>query len=306
MIVERAQLVCKVESVEGTAETLLAADAILAMNVSFKPTISMKTRENIASSISPFSQVPGARSAVMDFDVEYKGSGTAATPPAFGKLLKCCGFGETIAATVTYVPASTTISSMTLALYNDGMIYKMWGARGNVSLKLVKGDYGVLHFTFTGADFSIIDGAVLTAVTYESTKPQPFLGASSFTIDSYAALISSLDFNMNNTVMLRPDIVSTSGNKSAVITNRSPSLTLDPEGILVATYDFFGKWRSGSEGAIAACVVGASAGNILTLTAPKVQYTGGSLADRSGLRSFGITCQLNRNAGDDEISIVHS
>ena len=306
MIIERAQLACKIEATEGTAESLTNAEAILAMNVSFKPVIAMKTRENIASSISSFSQVPGARSAVLEFDVEYKGSGTAATPPAWGKLLKACGFGETIAATVTYVPASTSISSMTLALYNDGMIYKLWGARGNVSLKLVKGDYGILHFTFTGADFSITDGALLASVTYESTKPQPFMGASSFTIDSYAALVSSLEFNMNNTVTLRPSIIASSGNFSAVITNRAPSLSLDPEGILVATYDFFGKLRSGNEGAIAACVVGAAAGNTLTLTAPKVQYTGGSLADRSGIRSFGITCQLNRNAGDDEISIVHS
>jgi hypothetical protein len=267
----------------------------------------MKTRENVAASFSPWSQVPAARQAVIDFDIELKGSGTLGTAPALGKLLKCCGLGETINAgvSVIYAPASTGISSMTFSLYNDGVLYKMWGARGNVSLKAVKGEFGLFHFTFTGADFSVTDVTMLSSgIAYETTKPQPFQGAGSFTIDSYAALISSFEFNMNNVVTLRPDITQSSGNKSAVITNRNPSLIIDPEGITVATYDFFGKWRSGNEGALAGAAFGATAGNICTITAPKVQYTVGSLADRGGVRSFGITCQLNRSAGDDEISIA--
>jgi hypothetical protein len=73
--------------------------------------------------------------------------------------------------------------------------------------------------------------------------------------------------------------------------------------VLVATYDFFGKLRSGSEGALTLALTG-SAGNITTITAPKVQYTGVKLSEKSGIRSLGIDCQLNRNAGDDEIVIA--
>jgi len=237
--------------------------------------------------------------------VELKGSGTAGTAPALGKLFKACGFGETVVAitSVTYAPASSSISSLTLALYNDGVIFKMWGARGNVSLKLDAGKPAMLHFVFTGADFTVTDGVMLSSgIAYESTKPQPFLSAT-FTIDSYAALVSALEFNMNNEVALRPDVNSGSGHKSAIITGRKPSLSIDPEMVTVATYDFFGKWRSGNEGALSALVSG-SAGNICTITAPKVQYTGADLADHSGIRSLGIPSQLNRNAGDDELSIA--
>lgn len=304
LIEARTQVAAKIESVEGTAETLSASDAFLAANVKFTPNIAMGERKNVSSSLSPWTSIPGARSAKLEFDVELKGSGTAGTAPALGKLLKACGFGETVVSgvSVTYKPASTSISSMTLAVYQDGVIKKIWGARGNVSLKLEDGTPGWLHFEFTGADFSVTDGDMLTGVTYESTKPIAFLSAS-FAIDSYSALIGSLEINMNNEVNLRKDVNSSSGHKSAVITGRRPTMTIDPEHITVATYDFYGKLRSGNEGSLTLALTG-SAGNICTITAPKVQYTAISDDVRDGIRSLGITCQLNRNSGDDEISIV--
>ncbi|HAR97944.1 MAG TPA: hypothetical protein DCS11_03425 [Syntrophus sp. (in: bacteria)] len=305
MIVKRAQLAAKLEGTEGSAETLAGVDAFLAMNIAFKPDIEMHPRDNVSASLSNFSQVPGARKATMEFDVELKGSGTAGTEPALGKLLKACGFGETVVpvTSVTYLPASTGISSITIAMYDDGVVNKIWGARGTVSLKLEKGKHGLLHFVFTGADFSVTDGAMLSSgLAYETTIPQPFLSAT-LTVDSYAALLGSLDFNMQNEVSLRPDANSGSGHKSAVITGRRPSLSIDPEMVLVATYDFYGKWRSGNQGALTLALTGA-AGNICTVTAPKVQYTGVSPADHGGIASLAINCQLNRNAGDDELSIA--
>jgi len=305
MIIKRAQLAAKAEGTEGSAETLAGADAFLAMNVSFKPEIEMHPRDNVSASLSNFSQVPGARKATMEFDVEVKGSGTAGTAPALGKLLKACGFGETVVAatSVTYKPASTGIGSMSLAVYNDGVRYGIFGARGNVSLKLEKGKPGMLHFVFTGADFTVTDVAMLSsAVSYETTVPKPFLAAT-MTIDAYAALVGSMEINMNNEIALRPDVNAASGYKSAVITGRKPTLSIDPEMVTVATYDFYGKWRSGSEGALTLALTG-SAGNICTITAPKVQYTGVKAADNSGIRSLGVDCQLNRNSGDDELSIA--
>jgi hypothetical protein len=46
------------------------------------------------------------------------------------------------------------------------------------------------------------------------------------------------------------------------------------------------------------------AGNIATITAPKVQYSAINPADRTGIRTLGIDCRLNGNAGDDELSIA--
>jgi hypothetical protein len=287
------------------AESLAGADAFLAANFSFKPTIAMHQRENTSSSLSKFSSVPGARSATIEFDVELKGSGTAGTAPALGKLLKACGFGEaTVAlASVTYTPASAAISSLTVAGYVDGVCKKIWGARGNVQLKLKAGEPGMLHFAFTGADFSVTDVALLSSgVSYEATVPPAFLTAA-LTVDSYAALLESLSIDMGNKVELRKDANASSGHKSAVITERDPKISLDPEFVLVATYDFFGKWRSGNLGALTCALTGA-AGNICTITAPKVQYTGVGDADKNGLRAVNIDGSLGRNSGDDELSLA--
>ncbi len=304
LIEARTQVAAKIESIEGTAETLSASDAFLAANVKFTPNFAMGERKNVSSSLSPWASIPGVRSAKLEFDVELKGSGTAGTAPALGNLLKACGFGETVVAntSVTYAPASSSISSMTLAVYQDGVIKKIWGARGNVSLKLEDGAPGWLHFEFTGADFSVADGSMLSSVTYESTKPPAFLSAT-FTIDSYAALIGVLEINMNNEVNLRKDVNTESGYKSAVITGRRPTMTIDPEQVATTSYNFYSKLRSGSEGNLTLTLSG-SAGNICTITAPKVQYINISDDVRDGIRSLGITCQLNRSSGDDEISIA--
>ncbi len=304
LIEKKTQLAAKAESVEGSAETLAAADVVLVENVKFNPNTPPNKRNPVSASLSGFASVSGARSATMEFDIEVKGSGTAGTAPALGKFLKCSGFAETVVAltSVTYLPASSGISSMTLAAYMDGVIKKIWGARGTWSLKLETGKPSYLHFVFTGADFSVADGALLTNVTYESTKPVAFQNAA-FTIDSYAALIGALEFTGNNAVALRKDGNAVSGHKSAIITGREMAMTFDPEMVTVATYDFYGKMRSGSEGALTAALAGA-AGNIITLTAPKVQYTGIKSEAREGYRSLGIDCQLNRNSGDDEISIA--
>lgn len=305
ILTNKTQLAAKAEETEGTAIALAGADALLIMKPVWKPNPVMNDRPLAGSSLSPHKKIPGARSAVIEFDVELKGSGTAGTAPEFGKLLKACGFGETVveATSVTYLPASSAIDVLTMALYMDGIIKKIWGARGTVSIKLETGKPGILHFVFTGADFSVADGAMLSdGVSYDATTPQPFMN-SSFTIDSYAALIGALEIATNNKVALRPDANASSGYRSAVITGREPGMSFDPELVTVATYDFYGKLRSGNEGALTA-TLGATGGNICTITAPKVQYTALNPAEKEGFQTLGIDCQLNRNTGDDELSIA--
>jgi len=305
MLTAKVQLAAHIEAEEGTAESLAGADALLVSNFSFRPNIAMKPRNQSSASLSQFSQVPGVRSGVIEFDVEIKGSGTAGTPPALGKLLKACAFAETIveSTSVTYTPASASVPSITLGGYHDGIIEKIWGARGTAKISLKDGEPGSIHFTFTGADFSVTDGAMLSSgVSYETTVPPALLSAA-LAVDSYAAIIGTLDVDVANAVALRQDANSPSGHKSAVITGRTPTMNIDPETVTVATYDFYGKWRSGNLGALTTALTGA-AGNICTITAPKVQYTAITPGDKSGVQNLSIGCALTRDSGDDEISIA--
>lgn len=295
-----AQLAGKVEVTEGTAIALAAADAVLHADGKFTPDTPMTERPLRTTSLSPFAAVPGKRSGDIEFRMELKGSGTAGTPPACGKFLRACGFLETIVAgtSVTYSPASASIPSLTIALYPNGMIEKIWGARGTVKLSCAMGEPAFLTFNFKGADFSVADGANLVGVSYQSTIAPALLSAT-FTLGSYAALVSKLDFDLANTLHLRPDINASSGFKSVAITARAPVMSIDPETVLAATYDWWTKLRAGTEGALT-MTVGATAGNICTITAPKVQYARIAHNEREGFRSLGVDCRLNRSSGDDE------
>ncbi|MBN2060701.1 MAG: hypothetical protein JW882_09835 [Deltaproteobacteria bacterium] len=304
MLIERAQIAAKLESEEGTAETLTNAEALLVFNPKFNPEIEQFRRNPVRSTLSQLASVSGKRRATLEFDVELKGSGTKGTPPEYGDLLKACKMSETIVAvtSVTYAPASSGDSSITLALYEDGVCYKMWGARGDMSLKLKAGEPVMIHFVFTAADFSVTDVALLTGCSYDATIPQPFMNAS-FQVSSYSAIVENLDLALKNKVALRPSANAASGHLSAVITNREPGGSLDPEMVLVATEDFFGDWRSGTTGALTA-TIGSVAGNIATITAPAVRYTGISPADREGIRTLGLDFDLAMSSGDDELSIA--
>lgn len=306
MLTKRAQIAIKVEAAEGTAEVLAGADAILVQNPKFTQNRKVYDRENVAVSLSPFSAVPGEYSATIEFDCELKGSGTAGTAPEYGKALLGCGFAETLVAvtSATYKPASASIGSYTVALYMDGKKYQIAGARGDVSLKFTAGSPGLLHFVFTGTANTITDVALLTtSVAYQTTTPIIFAGAAIMTVDSLAAKLASLEIKMNNTVQLRQSPNTVTGYFSAVITGRRPTMSFDPEECLVATYDFYDKLNDGNLGALSIALTGA-AGNITTITAPKVQYVDISHSDRGGLATLGIDCLLSRNAGDDELVIA--
>ena len=304
MLTKKCQIVAEIEAEEGTAEILLAADVFLAFNPKFTPGIEMHARKPVRSVLSPYPSVPGARSAKMSFDVELVGTAAAGSAIHFSDALQACGVDETLVAvtSATYTPASASIPSVTLAMYLDGKIYKMWGARGTCKLVLEDGKPGIFSFEFTGADYSETDGDLLSDTTLEPTIPPIFTDAS-LTIDSYAAILSKVEIDLANTIALRKDANVASGHKSAVITDKESTLTLDPENVLVATEDFMGNWKSGAQMAFTA-TIGAVAGNTIAITAPKVQYQGVGLADRDGQSTLDITALLAADSGDDEWQIA--
>ena len=300
---DRIQLVAKIESTEGTPETLASGDVFLASNVAYEPQINMVERPAASNSFSPFSKVPGSRQARLSFDVELKGSGLAGTPPEFGKLLRACGMSEDVVAnsSVTYLPASHDIPSLTFAWIVDGKKYQMAGARGTFKLDLKAGEIGVFHFEFLGTNISDADQNFFDAVAYQNVVPPAFL-STNLQLDSYSAIVENLSIDMGNELNLRPDANSAQGFISAIIAKRLPKLTLDPEDVLVSTKDWWSLWEAGSLVAFLA-QIGQSAGNICTISAPKVQIVGMRPVERNGAVIQEMECELIRNSGDDELQI---
>ena len=305
MSLNRTQIAAKIEAAEGTAEALTNAEAFLAFRQGDpQPDVKMAERDPFRDTLSQLPALATMRSAKFPFQVELAGSGTAGTAPFWGKLLKACGFAETITpgTSVVYAPASTAIPSMTLAAYMDGVIFKTWGARGNLKISGQIDKPIVMPLEYQGADFSQLDGAMLANVNYSNIIPPPFIGGT-FTLDGVPFLINKFDIDLANVLALRSDPNSASGNKSCLITGRKPKITLDPEMMLASTKDIWTMWKNGTTGALS-IVLGATAGNIVTIAIPKFQIQDVKFGERTSLRTNSITALLAMDDGDDEITIT--
>ena len=305
----RQVIAAKVEVTEGTAIALAGADANnLIMEPKFEADVPMYERTFLDNSLSPQKAIATTRLARLSFKVECKGSGTAGTAPAVGKLLRACGFNETVVAStsVTYAPTSAlaNIPTLSIAKYKDGKRDGIKGCRGNVKYTAKAGEPGMFEFEFVGVYDGTTDVAILTPSGVETTVPVSLLSAT-FSIATFAAFVSQITFDMGNQLTPRGDINQASGFISTLLTKRNPKGSFDPEDELVATHDFYGRWLAGTTGALTWKHQG-SAGNIATFTVPACQYMKLGEADRNGIAILNSDFLMARNSigGDDELSVA--
>ncbi len=298
------QIVFKIEAVSGTPETLAAADGFLAFPAGeLDHKREVYKREPYRETLSPLPSVMGKYSGKIPFMVELAGSGVAGTPPAYGKVIKGCGFGETIVTntSVAYAPASLLIPTLTGAAYMDGVIHKIWGAAGNLKLGLQVGKPGLLSLDYQGAGFTQTDGAMLTGVTYSDVVPPSFLGCT-FQVDGCDFWVDKVDFDMKNAIALRSGPGPASGYASAYITGREGQVTLDPEMVLASTKDIWTMWAAGSV-VVMNIVMGTTPGNIVTITS-NFQIQDVKFGNRNKIRTNPITALMPMSSGDDEFTIT--
>lgn len=153
-LIRNTAILFKQETTYGADATPTgAANALLVSNLSITPFNAQNVDRDI---IRPFlggsEQLVGTRYVQMGFDIELSGSGAVATAPAWGPLLLSCGFAETLTATfrADYTPVSTGFKSATINWFDDGLMHKATGCRGNVMFKLGVGQRPVMSFSFTG------------------------------------------------------------------------------------------------------------------------------------------------------------
>lgn len=306
MLINRQVILAKVESAYKTDPTPSAStDALLVESLNVAPSnLRMVDRPAIEANIGTRQSIYAGALYDITFDCEIKGSGAAGTPPEVGAVLQACGFLETIvgSTSVTYTPASTGIKSVTIWRYFDGHLEKYSGCRGNVSFNGEVGGKGMLSFTLTGHKMSHADVALATP-TYDSTVPVPIIGGS-FSIASYAAVINALSFDMGNTVATPSDWNAGNGFSEVAITKRNPVGSFDPERVLLTTHNYFTAFEGSSTGALSGGAIGATGGNIWTLTAPAVYFTNINEGDRDGVATYEIPIGFAQSSGDDEISLA--
>lgn len=296
-------MAAKIEATPGTAENLSGADGVFnVFDWTIQPTAEMIQREG-QGAFGRLPSVAGARSGTAVFSIHAIGG--ASLPAWATTFLPACGLVATgeIFTPRTEAPG-TNVKTLTIAGYQDGQLKMIRGAAGNVVFTFTSGQPILMTFTFTGLWVAPSDVAII-APNYPNILPPRFANAN-LTIggSSWSPKISQMTLDIGNQVILREDPSDITGYCNALITDRVPTGTIDPESSLVATNDVYGDWLDSSESALSLSC--GQAGNRIAFDAPKWQITNPQEGNRNDVQIDTIEFQLNRDAdaGDDELEIT--
>jgi len=302
LLTRRNIIKLKAETTKGTA---IETDTyVLGFDAQMRPAGDFVQRQPGAKYLGNVAGMPGNLGATLRFRAEMRGNGASADFDAgLGACLTGCGF-KLVGA--VYSPSSdiSVQKTLTMELYQDGLMKKMIGAMGTVRMAGEFGKQVFAEFDFTGVWQPQGDVAVPTA-SYASTIP-PTLKGTTFTCPAgETPFVANVGFDMQNTVVAVEDISKAGGISHYVITERDPIVTLDEQAELVATNDVYGAWLAGTEVALS-LLVGGTANNKFTFAVPKLQYREIVPGDREGKLVHDITGQCNISSGDDELTITCS
>lgn len=304
LTIKKSVLAFKQETTTGTAISVSGSDATMNVyNMSMQPSINMTRRQGQGA----FGRIKGVQEAKMgtcSFDVDAIG---AASAPAWVGMMNSCGWVNSTGTLSPKTLAPTdggTVHTATLVAYEDGLKKTIHGAMGKWSIELVPGSSARWHFEFTGAWDAVADASILTP-TYETAIP-PRVASGTLTFGSYTPSFSRMVIDSGNVVYLRPVIGTASGIAYACISDRLPTISIDPEASTVADRDHYGIWDAGTTAALTA--TWGSTGNQITIAAPVCQIVNIQEGDRSGIRVENVTyeCLKSANAGDDELTITYN
>jgi hypothetical protein len=303
-------ILAKLEVTYNTDPVPVGTDAVLVENPSWSFDSTRRFERNPAkASLAPMKGIYGGSLKTITFETEIKGSGSAGVAPEISALLQACGCAETIVGgtSVTYKPSSTvsTHKSVTIYYYEDGLRRIITGARGTFQFNGEVGMGGKISWTFTGHYSDPTDVALVTP-TYDSTVPVVMLGLSSFLVDSYAAKLTKIAFDIGNTLAKPGDITQADGFGEVRISGRNVTGSLDPEQTLVATYNWVNKWKTNVSGALDTGVIGTVAGNRWRVTMPALNYLSLGPADKEGISTFDLQFEARESTSDDDFSFIYT
>lgn len=280
-------LAAKIETTTGTAEALTATEAtFIVLNPVMTPDDPMNERE-LPADLGQLASVPGGRSGKCTFDVELMGNGASGLPAWATTFLPACNWDVT-GSTYAYSRSGTTL---TIALYEDGLMRTLSGARGTFKIALKSGEPGKVSFEFTGKYEAISDTSILSP-TFPTTIPPIFAGATVSIGGSFTPVLSSFEIDIANEVVMREDATDDSAYLSAAIVAMKPTGTLDPETKTASTRDWHDHVIDATEESLS-IVIGSSSHNTITLASSKMQAIKAGRGNRNKLLTDAVSVQFN-------------
>lgn len=208
-----------------------------------------------------------------------------------------------IAANVGYKPVSASFDSASIYFNNDGVLHVITGARGTFVLNAEVGEIPTIEFTMLGIYNAPTDTAAPATTYTNQATPLIFKAGNTtaFSILGYSGCLMSLEFDMANETVYR-ELVGC--DKSVIITNRAVEGTCMIEAPTIAQKDFFTIANDDTTG-ILTMLHGTTAGNRVTLLAPKVDIGNPSYEDSDGIQMLSLPfAAIPTSAGNDEVSLT--
>jgi hypothetical protein len=302
----RRVFAAKIETTVGTAESLAGADAAFnAEEFSIQPNIAVTRRQGQGG----FNYLPGVPEGMQGtctvrFGMSYNGT----TLPTWASVLfPACGWvaSSLVLSPVTQGPGGAGgVKTITIGEYKDGKLAVLSGAMGTWKIIAETGKQAVIEFTFTGKYSTNETDTAILAPTYPTVLPLR-VAQGACTWNSVALCTASVEFDAGNTVTMRECVNASdrSGYISAIVTDRAPTITANPESVLVATQDRDALWLTSSAEAFS-MQIGAT-GQSITIAAPKAQLENKQQGERNGIMSDDLTflCTAGSSA-DTELTIT--
>ena len=308
MIKINEAIFCETQSAHGTPATPTTSNAVLCSNLNFSfVDARMHDRSGIVKNTKgTLAQIHGGMLGQLTFDVDLKGSGTAGTAPEYNDLLVCSGMSETIvpSTSVTYAPATSNQQYLTVYFMQDGVRRILEDAVTTWTLSLEAGNPGILSFTVVGHLGTASDTA-FAAGTYQSSDPESVKG-NAFTVGGYSADITKFTIDRGNNIVKPASMSASDGFGQIRIQSWDITGTIDPLATTLAVNDWVGDWEAGTVMAMSTGIIGSTAGNRITLTAPAVSYRSVAYAEREAERAYDNAFACAEDSGDDEISLSYT
>lgn len=296
-----------IQTAVGTYKEPLATENIEITDVTLSPFEPEKTVELglITDQFGAAQEFPVGIKVKLQFTIALAGSGTAATAPYWGQLMRMCGFAQVLIASpasVKYQPASGVFEMGSLVTYIGGNKHAMRDARGTVSLEINKLDFAKLKFEMTGVYIDPVTATIPNVAKNPRVIP-PVLQAANTALTLHAVTnlcLNNLNLDIGNELQYHEYL----NCKPAVnLINRKPKGAVEFVYELLSTKDWFAVVKNGTTGALK-FNYGAVAGNKIQIDAPKVALSKPTIGADSGLRTLKMDMTPLPSVGNDDFTIT--
>lgn len=315
-ISKRRHIGLKVETTKGTYSAPATADcAIQAYDIQCSTEIGRFDRDVNKAYLSKLPGLVGTTAATISFSVEVRHTANATTLDVWERALQGCGWvlsTSTLSASSNQDDHKTLSIAVCIGAFGNGsseaVIFKASGCAGTVTFEGKVGQPLIARFTFTGVFQGVVDGTI-EVPTQETGIPGIFQGVS-FTWGGTARVCSSITIDTGNTVVLRESVNASSGLLHAIVADRRPRGTIDPDLELVATEDFYGAMTANTSKALSFAVTTGGSSRVQTFAASDCRVTKVNDANRNGIQVAGIDFEivdtLDSTTPDGDLTITLS